>query len=125
MSILPLSMKGSLMPPHITFEVIGKAFMELCSDRYFSSSKVLDVTNKILAGRTPTMDPDYEKYKTVTLKILIISRFRDMVREVSLNQIFQTALRRDELYMAIIEALEDLEDEYEEIENQYNPNAEE
>jgi type III secretion protein W len=47
-----------------------------------------------------------------------------MVREVPLIQIFQTAQRRDELYMAIIEALEDLEDEYEEIEEKYNPEVE-
>ncbi|MBA3238552.1 MAG: hypothetical protein H0T62_09440 [Parachlamydiaceae bacterium] len=62
------------------------------------------------------MDNVDEHYKSVVTKIAILSRFRDAVRQVSLNKIFKTAQRRDELYMAIIEALEDLEDELEELE---------
>ncbi len=107
------------MPPHITFEVLTKGFMDLCADRYYSSAKVLDVANRIVAGGVSSPDKEYQRFFSVYLKIVILSRFRDAVREVALLQIFETPQRRDELYMAIIEALEDLEDEYEEIEAKY------
>lgn len=70
------------------------------------------------------MDKNDAHYKAVVSKIIILSRFRDAVRQVSLNKIFKTSQRRDELYMAIIEALEDLEDELEEIEEADMKNAE-
>ncbi len=110
------------MPPHITFEVLTNSFMDLCADRYFTSTKVLDVANRMVAGGPPSSDKEFQRFYSVYLKIVILSRFRDAVREVALQQIFETPQRRDELYMAIIEALEDLEDEYEEIEAQYEPN---
>lgn len=108
------------MPPNITFELLTKGFMDLCGERYYSSAKVLDVANRMVAGTPPSPDKEFQRFYSVYLKIVILSRYRDAVREVALNQIFETPQRRDELYMAIIEALEDLEDEYEEIEAQYD-----
>lgn len=70
------------------------------------------------------MDKNDEHYKSVVTKIILLSRFRDAVRQVSIDKIFKTAQRRDEFYMAIIEALEDLEDELEEIEEADMKNAE-
>ena len=47
-------------------------------------------------------------------KIIALSQLRDAVREVAVNQIYKSLQHRDELYLAIIEALEELEDQLEE-----------
>lgn len=59
-----------------------------------------------------------KRYTEIVSKIVILTSYRDAVRQVALNQIFKSPQHRDEIYMAIIEALEDLEDELEEIEEQ-------
>jgi type III secretion protein W len=54
-------------------------------------------------------------FETVTAEIILLSQFRDAVRAIS-PRFYRSVQHRDEVYMAIIEALEDLEDELEEIE---------
>jgi type III secretion protein W len=89
------------MPVQINFESLSKIFMQLSTDRYPSSerilrlSKMLGIQDKLLA------------------KIIIFTQFRDAIREVDPNRIFRSIQHRYELYQAIIEALEELEDELE------------
>ena len=91
------------MPDQLTFESIAKEFMEMCADRYPSGSKVLE--------RGVRLGID----KWIQAKIIVLSQMRDAVREVAMSLIFKTLQHRDELYMAILEALEDLEDQLEEL----------
>ena len=54
--------------------------------------------------------------ETVTVEIIVLSQLRDSIRAIS-PRFYRSIQHRDEVYMAIIEALEDLEDELEEIED--------
>jgi len=61
----------------------------------------------------------------ILAKIFVLSQMRDAVREVAMALIYKTLQHRDELYLAILEALEDLEDELEEMEEKELENEEE
>lgn len=97
---------GIDVPEQLNFETMAKAFMALAADRYPSPGKVKDTAVKL----------GIEKW--IQAKIIALSQLRDAVREVAVNQIYRSVQHRDELYMTIIEALEDLEDELEELEEQ-------
>lgn len=91
------------MPSQLTFENLAKCFMQLCSERYPSSDKVLQQATKLGID------------KWIQAKIIAFTQLRDAIREVAMNQIYRSLQHRDELYMALIEALENLEDELEEL----------
>jgi type III secretion protein W len=95
--------EGLDIPAELTFESLSKQFMALAAERYPSASKVLQLAAKL----------GIEKW--IIAKIIAFSQIRDAIREVSVNQIYKSVQHRDELYMAIIEALEDLEDELEDL----------
>lgn len=94
--------EGIDWPQQLTFELIAKQFMALTAERYPSAAKVLQTAAKL----------GIEKW--LIAKIIVFSQLRDAIREVAVNQVYKSIQHRDELYMAIIEALEDLEDELEE-----------
>lgn len=98
--------EGLKTPEKLNFEMLAKNFMNLCAERYPSADKVLKLAK--------TMGID----KWLIAQIIIFSQMRDAVREVAMNQIFRSLQHRDELYAAIIEALEDLEDAWQEEEEQ-------
>jgi type III secretion protein W len=87
---------GSQIPP----ELLIKVFIDFCSDRYPSSDKIKEMIKKI-------------DIKSTAGKIIVLSLLRDTVRAVSAD-IYRSVQHRDDVYMAIIEALEDLEDQLEE-----------
>lgn len=93
--------EGLETPTQVNFETLSKQFMALAAERYPTASKVLQLAAKL----------GIEKW--LIAKIIVLSQIRDAIREVSVNQIYKSIQHRDELYMAIIEALEDLEDELE------------
>lgn len=95
--------EGLEMPSQVNFESMSKLFMSLASERYPTSGKVLQNTTRL----------GLEKW--IMAKIIALSQIRDAVREVAVNQVYKSLQHRDELYMAIIEALEDLEDQLEEL----------
>lgn len=96
------SKEGMAMPQQLSFESMAKQFMSIASERYPSSDKVKQTAVRL----------GIEKW--IAAKIIALSQFRDAVREVAVNQIYRSIQHRDELYLAILEALEDLEDELEE-----------
>lgn len=98
-----LSKEGLDVPSELTFESVAKQFMSLASERYPSAAKVMQTALKL----------GIEKW--IIAKIIVFSQLRDAVREVAVNQVYKSIQHRDELYMAIIEALEDLEDQLEEL----------
>lgn len=95
--------EGMEIPPQLSFETISKQFMGLAAERYPSAIKVLQMATKL----------GIEKW--ILAKIIVFSQLRDAIREVAMNQIYKSLQHRDELYMAILEALEDLEDQLEEL----------
>jgi type III secretion protein W len=103
--------EGIELPSQLNFELMAKAFMGLAADRYPTAAKVKETAVRL----------GIEKW--IQAKIIALSQLRDAVREVAMNQIYRSVQHRDELYMTIIEALEDLEDELEELEEQLEREA--
>lgn len=97
---------GMKMPQKLSFELMSKQFMKLVAERYPSSDKILKQMEK------------YGVEKFLMGKIIVLSQLRDAIREVAMNQIYKSLQHRDELYNALIEALEDLEDEWEDFEEE-------
>jgi type III secretion protein W len=88
-----------------SFESMAEHFLLLADDRYPSADKVLQVISQMnLPG--------------LKEKIIVLSTMRDAVREMSPTRLYRSIQQRDELFTAIIEALENLEDELEELEEQ-------
>lgn len=100
------SKEGLKVPERLTFEMLAKGFMSLAQERYPSADKALKMGGRL----------GLEQW--LIAKIIVLSQMRDAVREVSMAQIYKSLQHRDELYMALIEALEDLEDELEEEEEE-------
>lgn len=95
--------KGGIpFPKTLNFELMSKSFMSLAGERYPSPDKVLSQAKRL----------GIEDW--ILAKIIAFSQFRDSIRELAMSQIYRSLQHRDELFMAIIEALEDLEDELEE-----------
>lgn len=93
---------GEKRPPGMTAEAFTKVFMSIAGERYQSSEKILQRLNEL--GCT-----------TVQSKIIAITQLRDAVKSVSLGKIYRSVQHRDEMYMAIIEAAEELEDQLEDL----------
>lgn len=91
------------LPAELTFEQLAKQFMLLVGDRYPSQDKVLQTAVRLGID------------KWILAKIIVLSQLRDSIREVAINQIYRSLQHRDELFTAIIAALEQLEDELEEL----------
>ncbi|MBS0635346.1 MAG: hypothetical protein JSR37_07790 [Verrucomicrobia bacterium] len=101
--------EGMEMPKNLNFELLAKQFVMLLQERYPSGDKVLQMAGKLGID------------KWILAKIIVFSQLRDAIREVALNQLYRSVQHRDELYAAILEALESLEeelDEYREIEEE-------
>lgn len=94
---------GMDVPAELNFESLAKQFMSLAQERYPSSAKVFQTAIKL----------GIEKW--ITAKIIVFSQMRDAVREVAMNLIFKSLQHRDEMYLAVLEALEDLEDQLEDL----------
>lgn len=90
------------LPKQLTFELLAKQFVNLLQERYPSSDKVLGSATRL----------GIEKW--ILAKIIVFSQFRDAIREVALQQLYRSVEHRNELLNAIIEELEQLEDELDE-----------
>lgn len=97
-----LERDGLELPANLNFEGISREFMSFVNERYPTSARVLQSASRLGIDQW------------VETEIAIFSQWREGVREVSPHQIFRSLQHRDEVYMAIIEALEDLEDELDE-----------
>lgn len=95
--------EGLTKPAQMNFENLAKQFMGLAAERYPTGDKVLQTTVRLGVD------------KWLMAKIIALSQLRDAIREVAVNQVYRSLQHRDELYLAILEVLEDLEDELEEL----------
>lgn len=101
------------------FEVLAKLFFDIAEERYPSAEKMKQVVSKLVS---PLAKNNLEN---VYIQIAVLSVMRNMVKEVSPTQLYRSLQHRDDLYLAIIEALEDLEDELEELEEKIAEEEEE
>jgi type III secretion protein W len=90
-------------PPQLTAENMTKIFMNIASDRYPSSAKILQQLAALGVGNSPQA------------KIAVLTQFRDAVKSVSLTKIYTSVQHRDEVYNAILEAMEEVEDQIEDM----------
>lgn len=92
-------------PKRVTFEVLARLFIKFLQDRYPSADKVrqfgavLGLTDEILA------------------QIILTTQMRDAVRQVA-PRLFRNDQHRQDVLMAFIDALADLEEEMEEKEEE-------
>ena len=89
------------VPPQINFESLAKIFMQLAGDRYPSAERILRLS-RMLGVQENTNG-----------KIIVFSQFRDAMNEVDGERIFRSLQHRYELIQAILESLEELEDQAE------------
>lgn len=104
---------------YLNFEILAKLFFDIAEERHPSSEKIKQLVGR-LAGSLSS-DP----FENVHIRIAILNAMRDMIKKVSPTQLYRSLQHRDDLYMAIIEASEDLEDELEEIEEKMELEEEE
>jgi hypothetical protein len=95
----------------LSFEVLAKLFFDLAEERYPSGEKIKQLASNLVSPLAT--DP----LEITHLQIAVLNVMRDMIKEVSPSQLYRSLQHRDDLYLAIIEALEDLEDTVEELED--------
>lgn len=95
---------------HLNFEILSKLFFDMAEERYPSAEKMKQLVSRLVSplAKNPL--------ESVYVQIAVLNVMRDMVKEVSPSQLYRSIQHRDDLYLAIIEALEDLEDDLEELE---------
>lgn len=89
------------VPQELTFETMSKEFMSLVSERYPNADKIKERTQRLGIG------------ENTTGKIVALSVMRDAMHEVP-RTLFRSNQHFDDLYMANLEALEDLEEDLDE-----------
>lgn len=95
---------------HLNFEILAKLFFDMAEERYPSAEKMKQLVSNLV--NPLAKDP----HEGVYVQIAVLNVMRDMIKEVSPTQLYRSLQHRDDLYLAIIEGLEDLEDELEELE---------
>lgn len=91
-------------PQHLTYEMVVRSFLALTEEHYPTPDKVLQLVEKM-------------GLQSVKGKIIVLNMLRNTVKQVSPTRLYRSIQHRDDIYMAIIEALEELEDELEELED--------
>ncbi|MCP5469895.1 MAG: type III secretion system gatekeeper subunit SctW [Chlamydiales bacterium] len=88
---------GLLPKKDLKFQKLAKAFIKIAEDRYPSVLKIIRQTDNL------GLEDEEEK-------VIILSQFRDAVRKLS-PRIYKSVRHKQDLLLAIIEALEELEEE--------------
>lgn len=105
--------QGLPMPNKLTFELIARMFMKFLQERYPSADKVL-----ALASELGISD-------SILAEIIIYTQMRDGVRHIA-PRLFKSEQHRQDVLTALLQALEDLEQEMEgEEEEEESENEEE
>ena len=89
------------MNSQLTFENLAKEFMNLTGERYPSGDGVLRLAR------------NFHIDNSLSAKIFVFTQMRDAVNAVAGDKIYRSVQHRHEVYAAIIEALEELEDNLE------------
>jgi type III secretion protein W len=90
-------LEGLTMPGSLTFELLAKQLMKLLKERYPSSDKVIQLSLALgISG-------------ALAAQIIIYTQYRDAMRNIS-PRLFKSERHRQDLLLAIVDALGDLED---------------
>ena len=92
---------GLILPDIINFELLSKIFINLLKERYISSDKILDLCRKLGIS------------DEIAAQIIIYTQMRDGIRQTS-KRLYRSDKHREEALFAFIEALEELEELFEE-----------
>ncbi len=103
------SIGKELFRTHVNFESLAKLFFDIVEERYPSADRIIQFTSRLV----DLLNQDEEERLSTEISILGI--IRDMIKQVNPNKIYRSIQHRDDLFLAIIEALEDLEDQEEEL----------
>ena len=105
-------MKKAIIAEKFNAEKIAALFFEISEERYPVAEKILQVCNEY------TKKAKADEYEKIYLNISLLNAIRNMIREVSPTRLYRSIQHRDDLYKAIIEALELLEDSLDEFEDE-------
>lgn len=94
----------------MNFETLAKMFMKLVDERYPSGERIIQVLNSFMGTQESPSIEDVHK------KIIVLGLMRDGIKEVAPQHVYRSLQHRDDLYHAIIEASEELEDQLQELE---------
>lgn len=100
---------------HFDFKLLTKLFFDVAEERYPTSDKIKQLVEHAIR---PVQSNSLE---TLHFEIIVLNALREMVKQVSPNFLYRSQQHRDDLYMSIVEASEDTEDELEELEEQMTP----
>jgi type III secretion protein W len=95
---------------HLGIEEISNLFFSVAEERYPASEKVLQLVSRLVDPIAPDI------YERINIKISVLGAIRNMIKEVSPLRIYRTLQHREDLLAAVLDALENLEDELEEFE---------
>lgn len=88
------------IPTTINFEILAKLFVKLLEGRYISADKIIQLASILGIA------------EELLAQIIVFNQFRDAVRNTS-PKLYRSDKHRQEVIDAILEALEELEEEYE------------
>lgn len=91
------------LPSDLNFENLSRQFVTLLQERYPTPDKVLQLANKLGIS------------KQTLAEIIIFSQMRDAIREIALAHFYRSLQHRDEIQKAIIDCLDNLEEELDEL----------
>ena len=94
------------------FKILTKLFFDAAEERYPSSDKV-----KQLVGKA-TYPLGVNPLENLHIEISILNAMREMIKQVAPSLVYRSLQHRDDLYLAIVESSEELEDELEELEEE-------
>lgn len=103
---------------HLNSKVLTNMFFDLAEERYPAAEKLKQMATRLVSPLST--DP----LIVVRLKIGVLTVMRDTVKKVAPNYLYRSIQHRDDLYLAIIEALEDLEDELEDLQEELEEDEE-
>jgi len=88
-------------PPRLNFEVLARIFAKLLAERFVNPEKILSLMS--ILGLT----------EETAAQLIICNQFRDAVKQIA-TRYYRNIQHRDELLKAIVDTLDQLEDEMEE-----------
>ncbi len=101
MIIAQFDQHGLIMPSILNFELIAKKFMALLGEKYISSEKIIQLSRYLGISEEEIA------------QIIIFTQMRDSIRNTS-PKLYKSERHRQDVLKAILDALEELEDELEE-----------
>ncbi len=97
------------IPQRMSFELLAKEFMKLLKEKYLSPDKIMQM------ARTFGLSEE------IIAQIIVFTQMRDAIRQVA-PKLYRNNMHRQEALMAIIEALEELEEKWAEDDDDHKKN---